>query len=139
MDTSVVTAYRTRYLVRKTFRFEAAHVLPHHDGKCARLHGHSWVLQVEIQGKGLHTTGPKQGMLLDFGDISAVVKPLLEDRLDHYYLNESTGLESPTSERLAAWIYHTLLADLPGLVAVTVEETCTSAATYRCEAVEELR
>ena len=116
----------------KEFRFEAAHRLPHHDGKCARLHGHSWVCRVYIQGDRLIETGPKQGMLMDFGDIKAYMKPLLDEYLDHYYLNETLAMESPTSEAIAQWIYQQLAAaKLPGLLAVEVLETCTSGCTYR--------
>ena len=71
----------------KEFRFEAAHRLPHHDGKCARLHGHSWVCRIYIQGDRLIESGPKQGMLMDFGDVKTYMKPLLDQYLDHYYLN----------------------------------------------------
>lgn len=119
------------YTLTKTFRFEAAHRLPYHDGKCARLHGHSFVAKVELAGAELHTTGPKHAMLVDYGDISQAVRPLLENCLDHHYLNETTGLESPTSELLAQWIFERLLPSFPGyLYAVTVEETCTSACRY---------
>ena len=116
----------------KEFTFEAAHRLPHHDGKCARLHGHSWVCRVYIKGDRLIEDGPKQGMLMDFGDIKAYMKPLLDEYLDHYYLNETLGMENPTSEAIAQWIYEQLAAvNLPGLDAVEVMETCTSGCTYR--------
>ncbi|MDB9315929.1 6-carboxytetrahydropterin synthase QueD [Spirulina sp. CS-785/01] len=120
------------WVIYKEFRFEAAHRLPHHDGKCQRLHGHSWVGRVYVQGHQLTETGAKQGMLVDFGEVKRYLKPLLEQFLDHYYLNESTGLANPTSEALAKWIFEKLeKAGLPGLQAVEVQETCTSGATYR--------
>ncbi|AFY38005.1 queuosine biosynthesis protein QueD [[Leptolyngbya] sp. PCC 7376] len=116
----------------KEFRFEAAHRLPHHDGKCARLHGHSWVCRVYIKGDRLIESGPKQGMLMDFGDIKQYMKPLLDEYLDHYYLNESLDMESPTSEAIAQWIYRKLKASgLKGLAAVEIKETCTSGCIYR--------
>lgn len=119
------------YSLRKTFRFEASHQLVHHDGKCARLHGHSWVLHVECRGEALHVYGPKDGMLMDFGDISMVVKPIIERQLDHYHLNESTPFaDSPTSENLARWLFEQLYPMLPYLHAVTIEETCTSGCRY---------
>lgn len=122
----------TQWQLYKEFRFEAAHRLPHHDGKCARLHGHSWVCRVHIKGDRLIDDGPKQGMLMDFGDIKGYMKPLLNEYLDHYYLNDTLGMENPTSEAIAQWIYKQLAAaHLPGLDAVEVMETCTSGCTYR--------
>ena len=76
--------------------------------------------------------GPKQGMIIDYGDIKQYLKPLLDKYLDHYYLNETTGLEDPTSEAVAMWIFEKLAeAGLPGLYAVEIRETCTSGCTYR--------
>lgn len=116
----------------KEFRFEAAHRLPKHDGKCQRLHGHSWKMRVIVRGYSLHQEGPTSGMLQDFGDISSVVKPLVDAFLDHHYLNDSTQLENPTSEELAQWIYRRLDREgkLPGLVAVEIDETCTSSCRF---------
>lgn len=118
------------WTLRKEFRFEAAHKLAHHDGKCARLHGHSWKLVVEVAGAKLQADGPKRGMLMDFGDLKAAVAPLVEGYLDHHYLNETLGTDSPTSEYVAAWASAHLVdfAEANGLtLAVQVEETCTSA------------
>jgi 6-pyruvoyltetrahydropterin/6-carboxytetrahydropterin synthase len=120
------------WVIYKEFRFEAAHRLPHHEGKCRRLHGHSWLGRVYIQGNCLQTEGASRGMILDFGEVSKYLKPLLEDFLDHYYLNETTGLENPTSEAIARWIYEKLeILGLPGLHAVEIHETCTSGCVYR--------
>ena len=116
--------------LEKSFLFEAAHNLPLHDGKCQRLHGHSWRGKLICEDYELCTQGPKSGMMIDFGDLSAIVRPLLEDYLDHHYLNETTLLANPTSEELARWIFMRLKPDLPSLVAVRIEETCTSAAEY---------
>lgn len=118
------------FLVAKTARFEASHILPSHDGKCARLHGHSWQVTVEVRGNILQGDGPKTGMLVDFGDLARPLNRLIEESLDHYHLNDSTGLASPTSEALAQWIFYRLRPEIPMLYAVTVEETCTSRATY---------
>jgi 6-pyruvoyltetrahydropterin/6-carboxytetrahydropterin synthase len=118
------------YCVEKDFRFEAAHKLPHHDGKCARLHGHSYKAVLTLSGYTLETDGPKRGMLLDYSDLSAVMKPLLDQYLDHYYLNETLDLENPTSEEIARWIGDRIKPQLPELLSVTVEETCTCRATY---------
>ena len=118
------------WVLSKEFRFEAAHQLPHHDGKCARLHGHSFRLRVDIKSDAVHTEGPKYGMVVDYGDIAMIVKPLIDEKLDHWFLNESLGLESPTSELVAQWVYDWLKTKLKGLHSVTIHETCTTAATY---------
>ncbi len=119
------------WLIFKEFRFEAAHKLPHHDGKCRRLHGHSWVGRVYVQSHGLVQDGPQQGMVMDFSEIQQYLKPLLENFLDHYYLNESMGLENPTCEAVAQWIFEKLeKAGLQGLQAVEIQETCTSGVRY---------
>jgi 6-pyruvoyltetrahydropterin/6-carboxytetrahydropterin synthase len=119
------------WIIYKEFRFEAAHCLPHYQGKCRRLHGHSWLGRIYIKSNYLQSQGSQQGMVMDFGEISQYLQPLLEDFLDHHYLNETTGLENPTSEELARWIYEKLeKAGLPGLHAVEIRETCTSGCTY---------
>ena len=117
-----------RMELRKTFPFEAAHLLPHlpKAHKCRRLHGHSFVVEIVIEGE----CDPKLGWLMDYADISAAFKPIL-DRLDHYYLNEISGLENPTSENLAAWIWKRLHPKLPLLKEIVVAETCMSRCVYR--------
>ncbi|GAB4232373.1 MAG: 6-carboxytetrahydropterin synthase QueD [Stanieria sp.] len=120
------------WLIYKEFYFEAAHQLPHHDGKCRRLHGHSWVGRVYVKSDRLITNGSKQGMVIDYGDLKKYLQPLLDNFLDHYYLNETLSLESPTSEMVARWIFEKLeIAGLPGLYAVEIRETCTSGCTYK--------
>jgi 6-pyruvoyltetrahydropterin/6-carboxytetrahydropterin synthase len=118
------------WILSKQFKFEAAHYLPNHDGQCRRLHGHSWVGYVYIQGTSLHTDGAKQGMLMDFSDVKKVLKPIVDNYLDHWYLNETTGLLNPTSECLAQWIYNKIKPDLNELIAVRIDETCTSSCIY---------
>lgn len=110
----------------REFTFEAAHRLPMvpQGHKCARLHGHSYRVEVHVEG----SVGP-DGMVIDFAEIAAAWKPL-GARLDHYYLNEIEGLENPTSERLAEWIHERLLPSLPGLAGVVVRETCMSGVRY---------
>lgn len=117
--------------IEKKFRFEASHRLPLHDGACARLHGHSWQGTLICEDYELHTVGPKSGMLVDFGDLGVAIKSLLESALDHWHLNETTGLENPTSEEIARWVYDRIKGTVPTLVSVRIEETCTSAAEYR--------
>jgi len=114
----------------KTFDFEAAHLLPNVPAghKCARLHGHSFRVSVYVKGPvGEHT-----GWVMDFADIKTAFDPILK-RLDHYYLNEIEGLENPTSEVLARWIWARLKPSLPGLDRIVVRETCTSGCTYSGE------
>jgi len=119
------------WIISKKFRFEAAHKLPHHDGKCQRLHGHSFVGKVFIKSDSLKSEGSQTGMVLDYGIIKEYLEPMLDKHLDHHYLNESTGLENPTSEELARWIFNYLKKDgLEGLYSVEIYETCTSSCTY---------
>lgn len=118
------------WILGKEFKFEASHVLPHHEGKCGRLHGHSWKGVVYVQGESLQTQGSSQGMIMDYADIKAVLKPLIEDYLDHYHLNDSLELDSPTSEAVSQWVYERLQqAGLP-IAAVQINETCTSRCLY---------
>lgn len=124
-----------RWALEKQFKFEASHVLPNQGGKCARLHGHSWVMWVRVGGVALESHGEAAGMLMDFGELKQHIQPLVDSHLDHYHLNSTTGLPNPTSEALAEWLYdriHTVLPMRPGvrLLSVRVEETCTSACTY---------
>ena len=116
--------------IEKRFSFEAGHVLEAHDGKCAFPHGHSYQLSVVVRGEKLHTSGPSQGMVCDFHDISSVVKPMIEEYFDHRWLNETLHTNSPTAERIAQWIFEYLQPKLPGLYKVSVGETATSSATY---------
>jgi 6-pyruvoyltetrahydropterin/6-carboxytetrahydropterin synthase len=114
----------------KTYQFEAAHRLPHvpEDHKCARLHGHSFRVEVEIEGP----VDPKMGWVMDYADISALVKPIIAE-LDHDYLNEIPGLENPTSENIAVWIWKRLKPGCAGLRRITIAETCLSRCEYRGE------
>ncbi len=119
--------------IRKQFRFEAAHVLPHHPGKCSRLHGHSYRVDVVVGGP-LQSEGPAQGMILDFDEISAVVKPSVIERLDHSSLNDL--LPNPTAEHIALWIWHELRGKLAGLAEVVVWETQAACAIVRASDAE---
>jgi 6-pyruvoyltetrahydropterin/6-carboxytetrahydropterin synthase len=114
--------------LRKTFQFEAAHRLPRvpKSHKCARLHGHSFQVEVVVSGP----CDEKLGWVMDYADISQAFKPLWE-KLDHRYLNEVRGLENPTSEVVAAWIWRRLKPRLPLLTEVVVAETCTARAVFR--------
>ena len=111
----------------KSFTIEAAHWLPNvpPGHKCARLHGHSFRVELHVSGE----PGADTGWVMDFADIKAAFRPLYE-QLDHHCLNEVPGLENPTSERLAVWIWDRLRPALPALSAVVVHETCTSGCRY---------
>jgi 6-pyruvoyltetrahydropterin/6-carboxytetrahydropterin synthase len=115
-----------RMRLAKSFGFEAAHWLPTfpEGHKCRRMHGHSFRVEVVVAGE----VEPAKGYLVDYGDIKRAIKPI-EERLDHRVLNEIEGLENPTSEMLAHWIWERLAPVLPDLAEVIVHETCTS----RCE------
>ncbi|HEY0008570.1 MAG TPA: 6-carboxytetrahydropterin synthase QueD [Tepidisphaeraceae bacterium] len=112
----------------KTFNFEAAHDLPTFpDGhKCKRLHGHSFRFDAIVEGE----MDPDKGFLIDYGDIKKVCDPIVKE-LDHYYLNDIKGLENPTSEMLAVWLWNRIQPVLPILAEIVVYETCTSACHYR--------
>ena len=114
--------------IRKHFTFEAAHVLPHHPGKCSRLHGHSYRLEVALEGS-LHDGGTSQGMVLDFDELKAVVKRMVIERLDHRSLNEI--LANPTAELLVTWIWEQLAPELPELAELVLWETPTACAVLR--------
>jgi 6-pyruvoyltetrahydropterin/6-carboxytetrahydropterin synthase len=116
--------------VEKTFSFEAGHALSFHDGKCVKPHGHSYSISVVVRKKELQTKGPKSGMVMDFHDISNVVKPMIEKYFDHCWLNESLKTESPTAEFIAKWIFEYLKPHIDGLWSVSVSETKNSKATY---------
>lgn len=117
-----------RVRLTKTFRFEAAHELPTFPPghKCRRLHGHSFRFDVVVEGE----VDPARGYLVDYGDIKRAAEPLVQ-QLDHFYLNDIEGLENPTAENLAKWIWDRIKPDMPLLATINVYETCTSACEYR--------
>ncbi len=112
----------------KSFSFEAAHWLPTfpEGHKCRRMHGHSFHVDVIVAGE----VDEAAGFLIDYGDIKQAIAPV-EKQLDHYVLNEIEGLENPTAEVLARWIWQRLQPTLPLLDEVVVHETCTTACHYR--------
>ena len=119
-----------RIKLRKTFEFEAAHWLPTfpEGHKCRRMHGHSFRIDVFVEGE----VPPETGYLMDYGEIKRAIEPV-KQRLDHYVLNEIDGLANPTAEVLAKWVYDRLKSALPLLSAVRVHETCTTEAEYAGE------
>ena len=110
----------------KAFTIEAAHRLPNvpEGHKCARLHGHSFRVEIRVRGE----PDPHTGWVMDFSEIKAAFAPL-HAQLDHNYLNDVPGLENPTSENLAKWIWDKMKPQLPSLAQITVFETCDA----RCE------
>lgn len=112
----------------RELRFEAAHRLPHTPPghKCRRLHGHSFRAEIHVHGD-VH---PETGWVMDFADITRACAPVLT-LLDHHYLNEVEGLENPTSENLARWLWDRLKGPLPQLETVVLHETCTARCVYR--------
>lgn len=113
--------------IYKEFSIEAAHRLPNlpADHKCSRLHGHSFLVRICLSGE----PDPQSGWVMDFAEIKAAFKPLYR-QLDHHYLNDVKGLENPTSENLARWIWEHLKPDLQLLSKVVVRETCTCGCEY---------
>ena len=112
----------------KVFTFESAHFLPNvpPEHKCRRLHGHTFRVEIHVQGE----VGEDSGWVMDFADIGAAFKPLL-DQLDHNFLNAIEGLSNPTSENLSRWIWQRLKPALPQLSRVVVQENCMSGSVYR--------
>jgi 6-pyruvoyltetrahydropterin/6-carboxytetrahydropterin synthase len=114
--------------LRKTYQFEAAHLLPRlpRTHKCRRLHGHSFKVDIVVSGE----CDPKLGWVMDYADISKAFGPLWQ-KLDHFYLNDIPGLENPTSENIAIWIWQRLKPKLPLLTEIVMAETCTAKCVYR--------
>ncbi|PCJ21717.1 MAG: 6-carboxytetrahydropterin synthase QueD [Gammaproteobacteria bacterium] len=111
----------------KDFTFEAAHFLPNvpDDHKCKRLHGHSYLIRICVAGP----VGEDTGWVMDFAELKQQFSPIL-DQLDHYYLNDIKGLENPTCENIARWIWEKLKPNLPQLSRIEIKETCTSGCSY---------
>jgi 6-pyruvoyltetrahydropterin/6-carboxytetrahydropterin synthase len=127
------------YKLSKSFRFEAAHKLENYLGKCAKLHGHSFGLTVTVKGDQLDLTN---NILIDYCDIKKLVQPIMDQFLDHHYLNETLDCKNPTSEFIAKWIFeyieYLLLTNYlkqdtnnVKLYSVKINETCTCSCTYR--------
>ncbi len=114
----------------KEYTFEPAHRLPNLpvSHKCFRLHGHSFRARIYVEGP----LDADLEWVQDFADITAVFAPI-HKQLDHHYLNEIEGLENPTSEVIAKWIWEKVHPELPLLSRVVVQENCTCGATYAGE------
>lgn len=113
--------------IYKIFNFEAAHALPNvpEGHQCKEIHGHSYQAKIVIEGD----TQPPLDWVVDFADIKKIVKPVI-DRLDHHYINAIEGLENPTCENIAIWIWNKVKPDLPQLKRIELKETPTSGVIY---------
>lgn len=114
----------------KAFTLESAHRLPNVPAghKCARIHGHSFRVEIHVSG----AVDSHVGWVQDFAELKAAFQPLF-DVLDHNYLNDVPGLANPTSENLAKWVWERLKPALPLLSKIVVHETCTCGAVYSGE------
>ena len=114
----------------KVFTFDAAHWLPRvpEGHKCAKMHGHSFRVEIHIRGEA----GSDSGWVTDFAEIAAAFEPLLE-QLDHKNLNRIEGLENPTSENLCRWIWVRLKPVLPQLSRIVLQESPESGCIYEGE------
>ncbi len=100
-------------ILTKQFRFEAAHQLPNHRGKCARLHGHSYLLEVSVRGPIQPARGQSDdGMVIDLEQIKELVNEILIARVDHYNLNDLLSLPS-TAENIIHWMWDELEHQAP--------------------------
>ncbi len=117
-----------RARLTKDFRFESAQTLPRlpPGHKCARMHGHSFLMEISVEGE----VSPETGWIYDHSEISRAMKPLV-DLLDHAYLNDIPGLENPTIELMAGWFWQKLAPQLPGLAEIVIHETPTARCSYR--------
>lgn len=113
--------------IMSRFHLESARRLPmlQEGHPCARVHGHSFAIEVHVSGP----LDPVLGWVVDFADIEQAWQPI-HQTLDHRYLNEVPGLENPTSELLARWIWEHLKPVLPGLSRIVIMETPHSGCTY---------
>lgn len=116
-----------KYELKQHFQIESARFLPHlpKEHPCSRLHGHSFKIILTLVGD----LDPQIGWVMDYHVISQVMAPLLS-QLDHHVLNEVTGLENPTSELLAKWIYEKAIISIPILTSVTIMETPSTECRY---------
>jgi len=114
--------------ITKSFTFDAAHWLPGvpEDHKCRRMHGHTYTVVLGLEGE----PDPRLGWVRDFGEVAEAFAPI-HRACDHRCLNDVPGLENPTAEMMAVWIFDRLKPDLPELADVTVCETPTASAIYR--------
>ena len=111
----------------KDFTFDSAHSLPNvpDDHKCKAIHGHTYRLKVSLEGD----LDPDLGWVMDFTDLKNIVKPVI-DQIDHKYMNDLEGLENPTCEAIAIWLWNRIKPNLPLLIRIELNETPTSGTVY---------
>ncbi len=114
--------------VYREFSFDAAHRLPNlpPEHRCSRLHGHTFQVVVHLEAG----VGKESGWVRDFGEIKKLCGPVI-DELDHTFLNDVPGLENPTSENIARWVWKRLEPVLPELSMVEIKETESTGCVYR--------
>ncbi|NQX30081.1 6-carboxytetrahydropterin synthase QueD [Microbacteriaceae bacterium VKM Ac-2854] len=110
--------------ISQEFEFHAAHFLPWHPGKCAKLHGHTYRVQVDVEG-----SLDERGIIVDFDELATIVWKTILEPLDHSLLNDH--LENPTAERIAIHVLRCAEASALRLSEVRVWETSKSFATAR--------
>ena len=114
-------------VIYKQFSFDSAHLLPNVPDwhKCKNLHGHTYLLTIYVEGSLLEF----EGWIIDFSDLKAIVNPIIKD-LDHAYLNDIPGLENPTAEIIAIWLWDKIKPNLPSLKRIELKETPTCGVIY---------
>jgi len=112
-------------ILRKEYKFEAAHLINNHPGKCRNLHGHTYKLFVSIGGP----VNLETGMIIDFYDLSKIVQDRVIVKLDHCFLNDLISL--PTAENISFWIWDQLKPGLPNLLQIELFETTDNCVIYR--------
>ena len=114
--------------IYKKFSFDSAHYLPNvpEDHKCRRMHGHTFNIEIHIGGP----VNREIGWIMDFADIKTICDPVIK-QLDHRVLNDIKGLNNPTSENLAKWIWEKVKPQLTGLKKIIVSETCYTGCVFR--------
>ena len=114
--------------IYKKFSFDSAHYLPNvpDDHKCRRMHGHTFNIEIHIGGP----VNREIGWIMDFADIKTICDPVIK-QLDHRVLNDIKGLNNPTSENLAKWIWEKVNPQLSGLKKIIVSETCSTGCVFR--------
>ena len=113
-------------IIYKQFTFDSAHFLPNvpEGHKCGNMHGHTYSLTVFIEGEP-----DKQGWIIDYSDLKKEIQPIIE-LIDHKVLNNIAGLNNPTSELLAVWLWNKIKPLMPGLKKIELNETPTSGVIY---------
>jgi 6-pyruvoyltetrahydropterin/6-carboxytetrahydropterin synthase len=117
-------------IIYKKITFDSAHFLPHVPirNKCKNVHGHTYTLTIFIEG----APPAHEGWVIDYGDLKKIIT-LVIDQVDHHLLNDLPGLENPTSEILAIWLWNKIRLLLPALKRIELSETATSGVIYEGE------